>query len=98
MAHKVGQKGQVVIEKEIRDQLGIEPGWMTIQQVVDDYVVIRFVPGEHRRSLKGILAPYAKRTFPTEDELHDAIEEAWAEHVQEEAWQYGFEDQTEEKP
>ena len=34
--HKVGSKGQVVIAKEIRDELGIQPGWLALQRVVDD--------------------------------------------------------------
>jgi AbrB family looped-hinge helix DNA binding protein len=32
MATKVGAKGQVVIEKAIRDSLGIEPGSLAIQR------------------------------------------------------------------
>ncbi len=31
MANKVGSKGQVVIEKEIRDKLGIQPGAGVLQ-------------------------------------------------------------------
>ena len=31
----------------------------------------------HRRSLAGILAGKAKRTFPTDESLNAAIEEAW---------------------
>ena len=58
MANVVGPKGQVVIEKEIRDQLGIKPGWLALQLLVDGHVEIHFVPPEHNRSLKGILRPY----------------------------------------
>ena len=60
MANVVGTKGQVVIAKEIRDKLGIGPGWITIQRAVDDHVEIVFLPPEHRESLKGSLAPHIK--------------------------------------
>ncbi len=67
MANVVGTKGQVVIAKEIRDNLGIGPGWITIQRVVDDHVEIVFLPPEHRESLKGSLAPHIKaRVAPAE--------------------------------
>ena len=60
----VGPKGQVVIEKEIRDKLGVEPGWLAIQQLVEDHVEISFIPPEHNRSLAGILASYTAVRIP----------------------------------
>ena len=77
MSYKVGSKGQVVIAKEIRDKLGVRPGWAAVQAVVDGHVELHFVPPEHRRSLAGILRPYLKRSLPTEKELDRAREEAW---------------------
>ena len=44
MAHVVGFKGQVVIAKEIRDQLRIEPGWLALQRLVNDHVEVYFLP------------------------------------------------------
>jgi len=41
---RVGPKGQVVISKEIRDRLGIGPGWLALQRLVDDHVELFFVP------------------------------------------------------
>ncbi|MBI4197965.1 MAG: AbrB/MazE/SpoVT family DNA-binding domain-containing protein [Chloroflexi bacterium] len=79
MSTKVGPKGQVVIEKEIRDKLGIGPGWLALQREVDGRVEITFIPPEHNRSLKGILSPYIKGTIPPGDE-------AWAK-AREEAWE-----------
>lgn len=84
MGHKVGPKGQVVIEKEIRDGLGVKPGWIALQQRVDDHVEIRFIPPEHNRSLAGILAPHIKRQFPTTEELREARDRAWTQHVEDE--------------
>ncbi|MBI4197968.1 MAG: AbrB/MazE/SpoVT family DNA-binding domain-containing protein [Chloroflexi bacterium] len=82
MASKVGQKGQIVIEKEIRNRLGVLPGWIALQILVDDHVEVYFAPPEHNRSLAGILAPYVKRSLPPE-EWHQAVEKAWEEAVRE---------------
>jgi len=82
MAAKVGPKGQVVIEKQIRDELGIEPGSLALQPVVGDHVEIRFVPGAHRRSLKGVLSPHVRRRVLPEG-WNQARDEAWEEVVRE---------------
>ncbi len=76
--HSVGPKGQVVIAKDIRDRLGVGPGWLTVQRLVDGHVEIYFVPPEHNRSLKGILGPYISRGVPA-DGWHEAKEAAWEE-------------------
>ena len=58
MTNVVGTKGQVVIAKKIRDELGIRPGWLALQRLVDGHVEISFVMPEHNRSLKGSLQKY----------------------------------------
>ena len=58
MVNVVGTKGQVVIAKKIRDELGIRPGWLALQRLVDGHVEIYFVMPEHNRSLKGALQKY----------------------------------------
>ncbi len=83
MANVVGTKGQVVIAKEIRDRLGVGPGWLALQRLVDDHVEVYFVPPEHTRSLKGCLAKYATRSLPPGPEWDKARETAWDEAVRE---------------
>ncbi len=83
MAHIVGPKGQVVIEKEIRDKLGVEPGWLAIQQLVGDHLEVYFIPPEHDQSLAGILAPYTNVRIPDEASLREARERTWDERVRE---------------
>ena len=78
MASKVGSKGQVVIEKEIRDSLGVRGGSIAVQRLVGDRVEIRFLPPEHGRSLKGRLARERRGTVASSD-WPDAVEEAWRE-------------------
>ena len=84
VANRVGPKGQVVIEKGIRERLGVEAGWLALQQLVGDHVEIYFIPPEHNESLAGILAPYIKHHFPTEADLRAAREAAWLERAREE--------------
>jgi AbrB family looped-hinge helix DNA binding protein len=76
--HVVGTKGQVVLAKEIREKLGVEPGWLTVQRLVDGHVELYFVPPEHERSLKGILAPHSTRHVPP-GEWDRVREAAWEE-------------------
>ena len=77
MTNKVGQKGQVVIPKKIRDQLGVEPGSLTVHTVVDGHLEIHFFPPEHNRSLLGILAPYTDVVVQPGEEWHKVKEKAW---------------------
>ena len=77
MAYIVGPKGQVVISKEIRDKLGVKPGCLALQRVVDDHVEIYFVMPEHNRSLSGSLAPYTKVSIRPGLEWDKARQMAW---------------------
>ena len=86
MANKVGTKGQVVIDKEIRDRLGIEPGWLALQRVVDDHVEIHFVRPAHSESLRGSLAPYTKVRIRSGPEWDEARQTAWDTAAKEKAW------------
>ncbi|MCB1057435.1 MAG: AbrB family transcriptional regulator [Acidobacteria bacterium] len=83
MGSILGTKGQVVIEKRLRDALGLEPGWVSSQRLVDDHLEIRFHPPEHDRSLRGVLSSSIRRPVAPErwQELRD---EAWAQTVAEE--------------
>jgi AbrB family looped-hinge helix DNA binding protein len=55
LSSRVGERGQVTIEKQIREELGVYAGDVAIQRVQDGRVVIEFVPGPHNRSLAGTL-------------------------------------------
>lgn len=85
MAHKVGPKGQIVIAKEIRDTLGLEPGWLALQRLVDDHVEVYFLPPEHTRSLKGSLAGYSKVQVAPGEEWDKARDTAWKKAAEERA-------------
>jgi hypothetical protein len=66
----------VVIHRHIREQLGVEPGFLAMQRVVGDQVVIRFVASEHERSLRGRLARGRKRSVDA-DAWPQAVADAW---------------------
>ena len=83
MSTTVGTKGQVTIENEIREALGIKPGWRAFQNLENGHVVIRFRPPKHNRSLFGILADKTDVRIATNEELDAAIEYAWAEVARE---------------
>jgi AbrB family looped-hinge helix DNA binding protein len=74
MTSRVGERGQITIEKTIREELEIYAGDETIQRVEDGRIVIEVVPGRHRRSLAGSLRDKVGRK-PT-DETWEALREA----------------------
>ena len=77
MATLVGSKGQVVIEKAIRDALGVFAGHLAVQQLVGDHVEIRFYPPDHDQSLRGVLEA-ATEYRVDRDDWGEARDEAWS--------------------
>jgi AbrB family looped-hinge helix DNA binding protein len=72
---KVGGRGQITIDKAIREELGIHAGDEAIQHIEDGQIVVEVIPGRHRRSHVGILGPDAHRPA---DGSWDAIRDsAW---------------------
>ena len=74
MSSRVGDRGQVTIEKQIREELGVYAGDQAIQRVEDGRVVIEFVPGPHDRSLAGALRK--KTHLSPGDERWSALRDA----------------------
>jgi AbrB family looped-hinge helix DNA binding protein len=74
MTSRVGERGQITIEKAIREQLAIYAGDEAVQRVEDGRIVIEIVPGRHRRSLAGSLRDHVGRLPP--DETWEALREA----------------------
>lgn len=55
MANVVGERFQITIAKELREELGVQPGDRAIERIEDGRMVVYFMPKPHRRSLLGIL-------------------------------------------
>ncbi|MEO6579321.1 MAG: AbrB family transcriptional regulator [Candidatus Limnocylindria bacterium] len=55
MTSRVGVRGQITIEKTIREELGVYAGDEAVQRVEGGRIIIEVVPGRHRRSLAGSL-------------------------------------------
>jgi AbrB family looped-hinge helix DNA binding protein len=51
-------KGQIIIPKDIRDRLGIEPGKTLSVKLVNDHVEIRPLPDDPVEFLTGIFEDY----------------------------------------
>jgi AbrB family looped-hinge helix DNA binding protein len=73
MASTVGERGQVTIEKSIREELGVSAGDQAVQRIENGTVVIEFVPAPHHRSLAGALRDKVRRV--SDDESWEAIRE-----------------------
>jgi bifunctional DNA-binding transcriptional regulator/antitoxin component of YhaV-PrlF toxin-antitoxin module len=75
---RVGERGQITIDKEIRVALGVGAGDLAVQRIQGRSVVIEFVPALHRRSLAGVLRNSVRR-LPSDERwpsLRDAARAA----------------------
>lgn len=74
MTSRVGERGQITIEKAIREELAIYAGDEAVQRIEDGRIVIEVIPGRHRRSLAGSLRGKIGRK--PRDESWDALRQA----------------------
>ena len=79
MSHRVGLEGEVVIEQQIRDQLGVKPGWLAVQRMVEDHIEIYFVPPPPNGSPAGSPAHLTDVHVPPGDAWDRARDQAWEE-------------------
>ena len=76
MASIAGARGEITLGKELRDKLGIGPGWQTVQRRVGSGIEVHSMSPRHQRSLEGVLANVEGPHFPTDDARRDATERA----------------------
>ena len=77
MSSRVGERGQITIEKAIREELAIYAGDETVQRIEDGRIVIEVVPGRHRRSMAGSLRDKIGR-MPADESWEALRDAAWA--------------------
>jgi len=77
MGSRVGERGQITIEKSIREELGIYTGDEAVQRIEDGRIVIEMVPGRHWRSLAGAAAKHIRRR-PADESWEALRDAAWA--------------------
>jgi bifunctional DNA-binding transcriptional regulator/antitoxin component of YhaV-PrlF toxin-antitoxin module len=77
MGNRVGAKGNIVIDRAIREQLGVQPGWETVQLLREGRVEIYFLPPARAGASAGILGPAPDAPWLEDDErFHQAVETA----------------------
>ena len=76
MSSRVGERGQITIEKAIREELAIYAGDETVQRIEDGRIVIEVVPGRHRRSMAGALRDKVGR-MPADESWGALRDGAW---------------------
>ena len=74
MSSRVGERGQITIEKAIREELAIYAGDEAVQRIENGRIIIEVIPGRHRRSMAGVLRQKVART--PSDESWDALRQA----------------------
>lgn len=82
----VGERGQITIERAIRERLGIRPKDIAVQRVEDGRLVVEFIrPHEpHMRSLAGILGPSStapREPVDIDDAVGRGIAEEWRDYL-----------------
>ena len=79
MAAVVNPRGQITVDRTVRERLGVRPGMIAVQQILGNQLVVTFIPAPHERSLAGVLGK-PPRAVPTDwQETREAAERAIAE-------------------
>jgi antitoxin PrlF len=92
MTHKVGLKGQVVIPKAIRDEIGIKPGDEVTFQPDGAEVRVRRVnddPGQRARDIKALRGIWADTGGGTDELLEERRRERELEERKAQRWGVG---------
>ena len=80
MTSQVSERGQITIDRAIREQLGVRPGMVAYQRVVDGRLEVIFLPAPHRESLFGVFHREGEPPkVVTGEDLEEAVMEAIAE-------------------
>lgn len=75
MANVVGERFQITIDKEVREQLGVKPGDRAVERVEDGRMVVEFAPALHRESMLGIFRRPERHPIADWQQVKDR---AWA--------------------
>jgi AbrB family looped-hinge helix DNA binding protein len=78
MANVVGDRYQITIDKQVREELGLKPGDLAIERVEDGRLVIEFISRPHRESLLGILKAHATKPIVPIEDWEAVKDRAWA--------------------
>ncbi len=80
MASRVSERGQITIDRAIREHLGIKPRMVAYQRVVDGRLEVIFLLAPHRRSLYGVFQGKGGQPPVADgDQLEEAVADALAE-------------------
>ena len=80
---EVGQKGEIVIGEELREKLGIGPGWRAYQYLEEDHLIIYFHPPDDGKPLAGRLSKNLQKKVASGKEWDEAREYAWKVRAEE---------------
>ena len=80
---EVGQNGEIVIGEELREKLGIGPGWRAYQYLEEDHLIIYFHPPDDGKPLAGSLSKYVKKSIAPGKEWDEVREYAWKVRAEE---------------
>ena len=80
----VGADGKVLIPREIRERIGIGPGWIARQRIVGAHLEILFIPPEPARAHSAVVVPDEEWAEVKERAVAEGITADW--EAREEPW------------
>jgi len=78
MPNVVGERFQITIDKQVREQLGIRPGDQAVEWVENGRLLVGFLPRPHNESMLGILKKYTDRPIEPITDWEAYFDRAWA--------------------